>query len=37
MPQVATKLERGLGLKHEQILQLTASNPRQALGINGKL
>jgi N-acetylglucosamine-6-phosphate deacetylase len=37
MPQVATKLERGLGLRREQILQLTAANPRQALGINGEM
>jgi N-acetylglucosamine-6-phosphate deacetylase len=35
MPQVAAKLERSLGLSSEQVAQLTASNPRRALHING--
>ncbi len=33
MPQVAAKLERDLGLSREAVLQLTADNPRRALGV----
>jgi N-acetylglucosamine-6-phosphate deacetylase len=33
MPHVAAKLEQNLGLSREQVEQLTATNPRRALGI----